>query len=237
MDAVAEQTPPPPARLEPALEIDDLHVAVDDREILRGVSLAVEPGPAPRPHGPERLRASRRSPTRCSATPPTRSPAGRILLARHDITDAPDRRARRAAASSSASSTPRRSRASRCSTSCARRSRTARASTTTPCSRSACSSSSGRSAWAWTPASRSATSTRDSPAARRSATRCCRWRCSNPMMAVLDETDSGLDIDALRQVAAGIEEIRKERAAARHPARSRTTNASSTTCAPTSCTC
>jgi Fe-S cluster assembly ATP-binding protein len=33
-----------------------------------------------------------------------------------------------------------------------------------------------------------------------------------PVMAVLDETDSGLDIDALRQVAAGIEEIRKERA-------------------------
>jgi len=33
-----------------------------------------------------------------------------------------------------------------------------------------------------------------------------------PVMAVLDETDSGLDIDALRQVAAGIDEIRKERA-------------------------
>ena len=32
-----------------------------------------------------------------------------------------------------------------------------------------------------------------------------------PVMAVLDETDSGLDIDALREVAAGIEEIRKER--------------------------
>ena len=32
-----------------------------------------------------------------------------------------------------------------------------------------------------------------------------------PVMAVLDETDSGLDIDALRQVAAGIEEVRKER--------------------------
>jgi Fe-S cluster assembly ATP-binding protein len=32
-----------------------------------------------------------------------------------------------------------------------------------------------------------------------------------PVMAVLDETDSGLDIDALRQVAAGIEEIRTER--------------------------
>ena len=33
-----------------------------------------------------------------------------------------------------------------------------------------------------------------------------------PVMAVLDETDSGLDIDALRQVAAGIDEIRKDRA-------------------------
>ena len=33
-----------------------------------------------------------------------------------------------------------------------------------------------------------------------------------PVMAVLDETDSGHDIDALRQVAAGIEEVRKDRA-------------------------
>jgi Fe-S cluster assembly ATP-binding protein len=32
-----------------------------------------------------------------------------------------------------------------------------------------------------------------------------------PVMAVLDETDSGLDIDALRQVADGIEEVRKDR--------------------------
>jgi Fe-S cluster assembly ATP-binding protein len=32
-----------------------------------------------------------------------------------------------------------------------------------------------------------------------------------PDMAVLDETDSGLDIDALRIVARGIEEVRKER--------------------------
>ena len=32
-----------------------------------------------------------------------------------------------------------------------------------------------------------------------------------PDVAVLDETDSGLDIDALREVAAGIEEVRKER--------------------------
>jgi len=32
-----------------------------------------------------------------------------------------------------------------------------------------------------------------------------------PVMAVLDETDSGLDIDALREVAAGIEEVRTDR--------------------------
>jgi Fe-S cluster assembly ATP-binding protein len=32
-----------------------------------------------------------------------------------------------------------------------------------------------------------------------------------PDVAVLDETDSGLDIDALRQVAAGIQEVRTDR--------------------------
>ncbi|HLG00751.1 MAG TPA: Fe-S cluster assembly ATPase SufC, partial [Acidimicrobiia bacterium] len=32
-----------------------------------------------------------------------------------------------------------------------------------------------------------------------------------PDLAVLDETDSGLDIDALRQVSEGIQEVRKER--------------------------
>jgi Fe-S cluster assembly ATP-binding protein len=32
------------APMPPVLAIEDLHVAVDDHEILRGVSLAVEPG-------------------------------------------------------------------------------------------------------------------------------------------------------------------------------------------------
>jgi Fe-S cluster assembly ATP-binding protein len=32
-----------------------------------------------------------------------------------------------------------------------------------------------------------------------------------PDVAVLDETDSGLDIDALRQVSAALEEVRRER--------------------------
>ena len=39
-----------------------------------------------------------------------------------------------------------------------------------------------------------------------------------PVIAVLDETDSGLDIDALRQVAAGIDEVRNDAPRARHPA-------------------
>jgi Fe-S cluster assembly ATP-binding protein len=32
-----------------------------------------------------------------------------------------------------------------------------------------------------------------------------------PELAILDETDSGLDIDALKVVASGIEEVRSER--------------------------
>jgi len=34
-----------------------------------------------------------------------------------------------------------------------------------------------------------------------SASRCSRWPSLQPEMAILDETDSGLDIDALRIVA------------------------------------
>jgi Fe-S cluster assembly ATP-binding protein len=45
-------------------------------------------------------------------------------------------------------------------------------------------------------------------AARRSATRSSTWRCSSRHLAVLDETDSGLDIDALRVVADGVNAMR-----------------------------
>jgi len=54
------------------------------------------------------------------------------------------------------------------------------------------------------PASRSATSTRGSPEAKRSATRSCSWNCFKPKIAILDETDSGLDVDALRIVSEGV---------------------------------
>jgi Fe-S cluster assembly ATP-binding protein len=35
-----------------------------------------------------------------------------------------------------------------------------------------------------------------------------KWQCSNPKLAILDETDSGLDIDALRIVANGVNKLR-----------------------------
>ena len=46
------------------------------------------------------------------------------------------------------------------------------------------------------------------PAARRSATRSCRWRCSSRASCILDEMDSGLDIDALRVAADGVNALR-----------------------------
>ena len=47
-------------------------------------------------------------------------------------------------------------------------------------------------------------STTVSLAAKRSAPRFCRWQPSSPRFAILDETDSGLDIDALRIVSEGV---------------------------------
>ena len=54
-----------------------------------------------------------------------------------------------------------------------------------------------------------APSTKASPAAKRSATKSCRWPSSNPPLSLLDETDSGLDIDALRIVADGVNRLRR----------------------------
>jgi Fe-S cluster assembly ATP-binding protein len=47
-------------------------------------------------------------------------------------------------------------------------------------------------------------------AARRSAPKWCRWASSIPSLAILDETDSGLDIDALRVVGEGINAIMRK---------------------------
>ena len=45
---------------------------------------------------------------------------------------------------------------------------------------------------------------------RRSGTRSPSSSCSNPKVAVLDETDSGLDIDALKIVAEGVNRFRAQ---------------------------
>ena len=43
---------------------------------------------------------------------------------------------------------------------------------------------------------------------RRSAMRSSRWLCLEPKLSILDETDSGLDIDALRIVAEGVNKLK-----------------------------
>jgi len=37
-----------------------------------------------------------------------------------------------------------------------------------------------------------------------------RWQCCNQKLAILDETDSGLDIDAIRIVAGGVNKLRNK---------------------------
>ena len=40
--------------------------------------------------------------------------------------------------------------------------------------------------------------------------RFCRWPCCSPILAILDETDSGLDIDAMKVVARGVNALMRE---------------------------
>ena len=187
------------------------HAAVGGKEILHGHRPRASAGRGARDHGPERLgqehargrarRAARRTRSRrarCSSTAATCSRSRP--------------RSARARASSSRSSTRSRSRASRTTTSSSaavnavRQHRgedeldameflalVAREDEARRDGRGCCSR---------------ARSTRASPAARRSATRSSRWRCSSRTLAVLDETDSGLDIDALRVVASGVNALR-----------------------------
>jgi Fe-S cluster assembly ATP-binding protein len=79
----------------PALELDDLHVTVDGREILRGVSLALEPGQVHALMGPNGSGKSTLANT-LLANPVYTLTEGRILLQGEDITALPtDERAAR----------------------------------------------------------------------------------------------------------------------------------------------
>jgi Fe-S cluster assembly ATP-binding protein len=77
------------------LEIDDLHAAVDDREILHGVSLAVQAGEVHALMGPNGSGKSTLAST-LLANPHYRVTGGRVLLHGHDVTTLPtDERAAR----------------------------------------------------------------------------------------------------------------------------------------------
>ena len=221
-------------RIPAPLQIEDLHVASTAARSCAACPSRSAPASST-PSWARTAPGSRRWPTRCSATRSTRSPpAGSSWRARTSPPCPPT--SGPPGACSSASSTPKRSPASRSSTSCARRWRAARASRTSRSSRCACRSWTGASGSAWTTASRSGTSTRASPAARRSATRCSRWRCSRPTSPCSTRPTPGST--STRSAGRGRHRGGPPRPAApRHPARSRTTSASSTTSPPTSCTC
>lgn len=45
---------------------------------------------------------------------------------------------------------------------------------------------------------------------KKNVTKYFKWPCIEPKLAILDETDSGLDIDALRIVANGVNKLRSK---------------------------
>jgi Fe-S cluster assembly ATP-binding protein len=213
MSPVAETTPLPPeepALREPALEVIDLHVSVEDREILRGVSLAVAPGELHALMGPNGSGKSTLANT-LLGNPAYRVTAGRIVLAGTDITAlAIEERAALGLflGFQHPEEIP--------------------GVSVLQFLRAAIASRKGIDDYSvlevrmqlmdWT--KRLGMDSRFQErylnegfsGGEKKRNEMLQMALLEPVMAVLDETDSGLDIDALRQVAAGIEEIRKERA-------------------------
>ena len=169
----------PAAPAIPALEIDDLHVTVDGREILRGVSLAVGPGELHALMGPNGSGKSTLA-NALLGNPVYEITGGRILLAGEDITAAAHRRAGGPRACSSGFQHP----------------EEVPGVSVFNFLRQAMARRKGIDDYsilevrmqimAWSKRLgmddrfQERYSTRGSPAARRSATRCSRWRCSSP---------------------------------------------------------
>jgi Fe-S cluster assembly ATP-binding protein len=196
----------PPA---PALEIDDLHVSVEGREILRGVSLAVEPGRVHALMGPNGSGKSTLANT-LLGNPAYTVTSGRIVLAGTDITNLPiEERAARGLflGFQHPEEIP--------------------GVSVLNFLRQAISRRKGIDDYSvlevrvqlmgWV--KRLGMDSRFEErylndgfsGGEKKRNEVLQMALLEPVMAVLDETDSGLDIDALRQVAAGIDEVRKDR--------------------------
>jgi Fe-S cluster assembly ATP-binding protein len=202
-------TPADPASSVPALEIDDLHVSVDDREILRGVSLQVEPGSLHALMGPNGSGKSTLANT-LLANPAYVVTAGRIVLDGEDVTNLPtDERARRGLflGFQHPEEIPGVSVLNFLRQAIARRKGIDDFSVLEV----------RLSLIEWT--KRLGMDTRFQErylnegfsGGEKKRNEVLQMAMMEPDVAVLDETDSGLDIDALRQVATGIGEVRKAR--------------------------
>ncbi len=198
-----------PMAAAPALEIENLHVAVDGREILRGVSLAVADGELHALMGPNGSGKSTLANT-LLANPAYEVTAGRICLHGDDITTAPtDERAARGLflGFQHPEEIP--------------------GVSVLNFLRQAMSRRKGIDDFSvlevrmklleWTKRLGMDASFTERylnegfSGGEKKRNEVLQMALMEPDVAVLDETDSGLDIDALREVAAGISEVRKDR--------------------------
>ena len=212
------------------LEINDLHAPVEGKEILRGIDLVVRQGETHALMGPNGSGKSTLANV-LWATPTTRSRRAASCFQGDDITAAPPTSGPSAGCSSAfqypkeipgvsrhqlpapGHGGPQGHRPSACS-SCAWR------------------SWSGWSASAWTPRFADRYLNEGFSGGEKKRNEILQMAILEPEVAILDETDSGLDIDALRVVAQGIAEVRADRPDAGRRCSSPTTSACSTTSQP-----
>jgi Fe-S cluster assembly ATP-binding protein len=214
MALVAEQTAPQPLEVvpgleTPSLEIRDLHVSVEDHEILRGVTLAVRPGELHALMGPNGSGKSTLANT-LLGNPAYQVTAGQILLAGTDITNAPIEE--RAAMGlflgfQHPEEIP--------GVSVFNFLRQAIAARKGIDDYSVLEVRMQLMAWSKRLGMDDRFQERylneGFSGGEKKRNEVLQMAMLEPVVAVLDETDSGLDIDALRQVAGGIDEVRKDR--------------------------